>query len=139
VGPGGRPLDTESVAPIRRVSLAPSARGSALVPVSCTPMDPRLPHRKVWIYPLLLSEHAFDKLRLIDCTFGEFERALAGALVIEEHALSSAQLKVRVLTVEWVRPLHVIVVVDAHRHEERIVTVYEPDPRRWSQDYRRRR
>lgn len=49
------------------------------------------------------------------------------------------QLKELVLTVEWVRPLHVIVVVDDARREERIVTVYEPTPRRWSQDYRRRR
>ena len=35
--------------------------------------------------------------------------------------------------------LHVVVVVDARQHEERIVTVYEPDPDRWDAEYRRRR
>ena len=107
--------------------------------MSGTPVDSRLPRRKTWHYPLLLSEHAFDKLRLIDCTFGEFERALLDALVIEEHALSSVQLKELVLTVEWVRPLHVIVVIDDRLREERVITVYEPDPQRWTPDYRRRR
>jgi hypothetical protein len=44
-----------------------------------------------------------------------------------------------VLIVDWQRPLHVVVVIDEIRHEERIVTVYEPDPARWSSDFRRRR
>lgn len=102
-------------------------------------VDPRLPRPKIWLYPLVLSEHTFDKLRLLDCTFSEFELALASAIIIEERAISSTQLKELVLTVAWVRPLHVIVVVDDDRREERIVTVYEPTPRRWSKDYRRRR
>ncbi len=33
-------------------------------------------------------------------------------------------------------PLHVVDVIDDRRREERIVTVYEPDPDRWSADYR---
>jgi hypothetical protein len=33
----------------------------------------------------------------------------------------------------------VIVVEDDARDEDRVVTVYEPDPNRWSADYRRRR
>jgi hypothetical protein len=36
-------------------------------------------------------------------------------------------------------PLHVVVIVDDARAEERIVTIYEPDRNRWSADYRRRR
>jgi hypothetical protein len=43
------------------------------------------------------------------------------------------------LIVDWRRPLHVIVVVDDVRAEERVLTVYEPGPDRWSGDYRRRR
>lgn len=43
------------------------------------------------------------------------------------------------LVVDWFRPLHVVVDVDEQRREERVVTVYEPDPDRWSPDYRRRR
>ena len=91
------------------------------------------------MHPKLISEHAFDKLRLIDCTFAEFGAALEVAEVIEEHGLGSDGLKELLLTVEWQRPLHVVVVVDEVHEEERIVTIYEPDRARWSSDYRERR
>lgn len=98
--------------------------------------DP-LPRPKVWRFRRVVSEHTFDKLRLLDCTFAEFEAAMEDAEVIEEAALGTS-LKELVLSVEWTRPLHAVVVVDDARSEERIVTVYEPDPDRWSADYRRR-
>jgi hypothetical protein len=44
-----------------------------------------------------------------------------------------------VLLLEWVRPLHVVIVVDVARQEERLVTVDEPDPSEWTTDLRRRR
>ena len=102
-------------------------------------VDEPAPRPKVWRHPRLLSEHAFDKLRLLDCTFGEFDAALAAAEVIEERQLGPAELKELVLVIDWVRPLHVVVVVDDEHEEERVVTVYEPDPDQWSSDYRRRR
>ncbi|MGH9129000.1 MAG: hypothetical protein ACRDY2_08550 [Acidimicrobiales bacterium] len=37
------------------------------------------------------------------------------------------------------RPLHVVVIVDQARQEERIITIYEPYPEAWSPDDRRRR
>jgi hypothetical protein len=99
-----------------------------------------LPRPKVWRYPRLVSEHAFDKLRLLDCTFAEFEIAAERAEVLEEGLLDEhGSLKELVLVVDWRRPLHVVVVVDERHREERIVTVYEPDRTRWSSDYRRRR
>lgn len=99
-----------------------------------------VPRPKVWLHPKLLSEHAFDKLRLLDCTLAEFEAAIEDAEVIEETVIDAAsgRLKELVLTVAWKRALHVVVVVDDARSEERVVTVYEPDPNRWTPDYRRR-
>lgn len=61
------------------------------------------------------------------------------AEVIEEQDLGEGGVKELLLTVEWRGPLHVVVVVDDIRAEERVVTVYEPDADRWSSDYRRRR
>jgi hypothetical protein len=98
-----------------------------------------VPRPKVWRFERLITEHAFDKLRHIDCGFAEFAAALESAEVIEEHVLADDQLKELVLVIEWARALHVVVVVDARHHEERIVTVYEPDPARWDDEYRRRR
>ena len=102
-------------------------------------MASRLPRPKVWEYPRLLSVHAYDKLWALDCTFGEFEAALEHAIVIEESRLAGSFLKELLLTVGWTHPLHVVVVVDPIREEERIVTVYQPNPGLWSPDYRRRR
>lgn len=102
-------------------------------------MASRLPRPKVWTYARFLSEHAYDKLWALDCTFGEFEAALEHAIVIEESELVQASLKELILTIEWKYPLHVVVVVDPVRREERIVTVCQPNPRFWSPDYRRRR
>lgn len=98
-----------------------------------------VPRRKVWEYPKWISEHAFDKLRLIDCTFSEFEVALESAEVIEETPFEPEVLKELLLLVDWKRPPHVVIVVDARSREERIVTVYEPHQDRWSSDYRERR
>lgn len=97
-----------------------------------------LPRPKVWQFERLITEHAFDKLRVIDCSFAEFTAVLDDAEVIEETELGDSQVKELVLTIEWTRPLHVVVVVDETREEERVVTVYEPDDERWTDGYRRR-
>lgn len=94
---------------------------------------------KVFQHPVLLTDHVFDKLRAIDLGLSEFEQLLGNGEVIEEIVLTRGQLKELVLVIEWIRPLHVVVVVDDARSEERIVTIYEPDPDRWDADFRRRR
>lgn len=48
-------------------------------------------------------------------------------------------MKELVLTLGWMRPLHVVVIVDVMREEDRIVTIYEPDSERWSSDRQSRR
>ncbi len=94
---------------------------------------------KVFQHPILLTDHVFDKLRAIDLGLSEFEQLLGTGEVIEEVQLAGEQLKELVLVIEWSRPLHIVVVVDDARGEERIVTIYEPDPERWDSDFRRRR
>ena len=96
------------------------------------------PRSKVWQARRLVSEHAFDKLRLLDCLFSEFAAACEGAEVIEETVLADG-VKELVLTLAWKRPLHLVVIVDNVRQEDRVVTVYEPDPALWSDGLRKRR
>jgi hypothetical protein len=90
-------------------------------------------------WPMVLTQHVFDKVRLLDITLAEFEALLNDGWVIEQTLLHRETVKEVVLVIEWVRPLHVVIVVDGDGQEERIVTVYEPDPARWSADGRRRR
>jgi hypothetical protein len=93
----------------------------------------------LWRHERLITEHAFDKLRNIDCGFAEFAASLETAEVVEEDDLGNGAIKELVPSVEWIRPLHVVVVVDDLHEEERIVTVDEPSADRWDDEYRRRR
>ena len=78
------------------------------------------PRPKAWQARRIVSEHAFDKLRLIDCLFSEFSAACEAAEVIEETAVSMGQ-KELVLTLAWQRPLHVVVIVDeVHQGRDRV-------------------
>lgn len=98
------------------------------------------PRLKVFIHPIVLTEHVFDKVRSIDMTLAEFNALLmAHGVIIEETVLGAGHVKELVLYVEWIRPLHVVVHIDETHGEERIVTVYEPDVVRWTPDFTRRR
>ncbi|WP_045876781.1 DUF4258 domain-containing protein [Pseudofrankia sp. DC12] len=85
------------------------------------------------------TEHVFDKMQLVDISLSEFERLLGGGEVIEEAAGGPFVVKELVLLIEWLRPLHVVVALDERRRRETLVTVYEPYPTEWSEDFRRRR
>lgn len=89
-------------------------------------------------YGVVLTDHVFDKVRSIDMALAEFERLLHGGEVIEETPMEEG-VKQLLLIVDWSRPLHVVVVVDDIREEERIVTVYEPDADLWSADFKVRK
>jgi hypothetical protein len=89
-------------------------------------------------YDVVLTDHVFDKVRSIDMTLAEFEVLLDEGEVIEETSIEEG-VKELVFIMEWSRPLHVVVVVDDIREEERIVTVYEPDEDRWSPDFKVRK
>lgn len=94
-------------------------------------------YRQRW--PYLLTDHVFTKVRGLDMALAEFERLLGTGEVIEQTPLQTLVVKQLLLVAGWHHTLHVVVVVDDVRQEERIVTVYEPDPARWSADSRRRR
>ncbi|MDA8269134.1 MAG: DUF4258 domain-containing protein [Actinomycetota bacterium] len=94
---------------------------------------------KVVRFPVVLTYHVFEKLRSIDMTLAEFELLLGNGEVIEDSHRTDTQLEELVLISEWSRPLHLAVIVDKVKCEERIVTVYEPGSELWSPDYRTRR
>lgn len=68
----------------------------------------------------------------------EFEAVLTGTGEVIEESVLADGFKEMILLVDWREPLHVVVVVDDVHREGRVVTVYEPAPDRWSDDYRRR-
>jgi hypothetical protein len=90
-------------------------------------------------FSYLYRRHAFDKLREIDLPLAEFQGLFDGAEVIGEAEVGVLTHKELVLLLQRTGPLDVAILVDEGRAEERIVTVYEPDPSEWTADYRRRR
>jgi hypothetical protein len=90
-------------------------------------------------YGYKYRRHVFDKLRVLDLLLAEFQQLVGRGEVIAEAEDGLVELREIVLLVEWLKPLHVVIVVDSARQEERLVTVYEPDPAVWTADYRRRR
>src|SRR5687767_6905422 len=96
------------------------------------------PYQKRFDYEY--RRHAFEKLRALDLPLRDVQELLdaSGEIIYEAQAGLLAH-KELVLLVEWTSPLHVVIVVDETRAEERVVTVYEPDPSDWTADFRRRR
>ena len=90
-------------------------------------------------YRYVYRRHLFDKLRSLDLPLGVFQALLGAGEVIAEAIEDALETKELVLLVEWRIPLHVVIAVDVARQEERLVTVYEPDPEQWTADLRRRR
>jgi len=68
--------------------------------------------RKVFRFPIVLTDHIFDKVRAIDLTLAGFEELLDSGEIIEERTLSSEAVKELVLLLEWTWPLHIVVIVD---------------------------
>jgi len=62
-----------------------------------------------------------------------------GGEAIEELGDSPEQAREIVLLVEWARPLNLVVAVDSGQQEERLVTVYEPRPAEWDDEFKRRK
>lgn len=71
-------------------------------------------------------------------TLAEFEALIGGGEVIEETHEGEVA-KELVLLSDWTRPLHVVILVDDARGEERVKTVSEPRAGEWTDDFRRRR
>ena len=94
-------------------------------------------------YARRYSDHTFDKLRSIDIALAEFvtmlDDANEPAEVIAVAQESDTSVKELVLLVQWKRPLHVVIVVDDEREQERVATIYEPYPSEWTADFKRRR
>ena len=62
-----------------------------------------IPRAKAWQERRLVTEHAFDKLRAIDCGLAEFFAACEAAEVIDEVDVDEG-VKELILTVAWTRP-----------------------------------
>lgn len=87
----------------------------------------------------VIRDHVYDKCWLLDITWAEVEALLDDGEVVEQHALGEGDLKEIRLLLQWVRPLHVVYIVNERRRLVVYRTLYEPDTERWHPGYRERR
>jgi hypothetical protein len=92
---------------------------------------------------VLYSQHARTEMRQEE--FGpvsdaEVYEAVSGGEVIESYPEDQPYPSVLVFgRTQSGRPLHVVVAVARDEDRAIVITVYQPDPRRWEDDFRRRR
>jgi hypothetical protein len=87
------------------------------------------------------SRHAIERLVLHQTTRVNVEAALEACEIIEVYRDAHRALP-DCLVLAWLRvsePLHTVIAVDQPNDHIFIITVYRPDPARWSDDWTRRR
>ena len=83
---------------------------------------------------IIFSNHAIIRMFERRITREEVFEALAVAEIIEIYINS-------MLCLGWSqeRPIHIVIAPDLSSRQRKIITVYEPDPLQWTQDWKRRK
>jgi hypothetical protein len=66
-------------------------------------------------------------------------QALEDGEIVEDYSSEMPEPSRLVLGFQGKRPFHVVVSENVEKNEPTVITVYIPDPRRWSEDFRNRR
>jgi hypothetical protein len=90
---------------------------------------------------VLWSRHAIGKLALEDLSRQAVEAALCSSEVIEDYPVAHRPLPDCLLLghLSPAAPIHVVAAIDEPNDRLFIVTLYRPDPARWTHDSRTRR
>lgn len=89
---------------------------------------------------VLWSRHAIAKLVTENLMREQVETALASIEIIEDYPSAHRPLPdcLVLAFIQPVEPIHAVVAIDDSNARIFIITVYRPDPRRWTHDFRRR-
>ncbi len=87
---------------------------------------------------LVYRVHAIRRMFEQGISESDVERVMASADVIKEYPEDKPYPSRLVLGFVGGRPLHVVAADNTAGAETIIITVYEPDPRRWDESFRRR-
>lgn len=89
---------------------------------------------------ILWSAHAIRKLRIEGLKKAAVENALKTCELVEDYPTEGRPLPdCLVLGFEGDRPLHIVTAIDEDFDRIFIVTVYQPLPERWEDDWKRRK
>ncbi|HUY78952.1 MAG TPA: DUF4258 domain-containing protein [Ktedonobacterales bacterium] len=87
---------------------------------------------------LVYRVHAVQRMAQRGVSENEVRLIMANGEVIEDYPTDSPYPSQLLLGWSAGRPLHVVAAQNDVDQETNIITVYEPDPARWTADFRRR-
>jgi len=88
---------------------------------------------------IIYRVHAVRRMFERDFSADDIEIALREGETIEEYPVDQPYPSRLVLGRAGGRPVHVVCAEDESAGARIVITVYEPDPRRWNSDFRKRR
>ncbi len=90
-------------------------------------------------YPnLVFRAHAIQRMAQRQISVASVRQVLATGEVIEDYPSDTPYPSQLMLGWSGGTPLHIVVADNVSAQETIIITVYEPDPQKWSPDFRRR-
>lgn len=84
------------------------------------------------------TRHAIQKMFQRNITKSEIDNVIASGKVIKEYPEDSPFPSFLLLGYNEIRPLHIVIAFNKSDYICIIVTVYEPDPKLWKDDFTRR-
>ena len=88
---------------------------------------------------LLFRVHAVQRMFERNVAVRNVAQALQSGEIVEDYSSEMPEPSRLVLGFQGKRPFHVVTSENAERNETTIITVYLPDRRKWTKDFRSRR
>jgi hypothetical protein len=88
---------------------------------------------------LFFRVHAVQRMFERNVSVKKVSQALQSGEMIEDYSPEMPEPSRLVLGFQGKRPFHVVTSENIDRNETTIITVYLPDPRKWTKDFRNRR
>jgi hypothetical protein len=88
---------------------------------------------------LLFRVHAVQRMFERNISVRKVSQALQSGVIIEDYSSEMPEPSRLILSFQGKRPFHVVTSENVERNETTIITVYLPDPQKWTKDFRNRR
>ncbi len=91
------------------------------------------------MHQILFRVHAVQRMFERNVSVKKVAQSLQTGEIIEDYSSEMPEPSRLVLGFQGKRPFHVVTSENVERNETTIITVYLPDPQKWTQDFRNRR
>ena len=88
---------------------------------------------------LLFRVHAVQRMFERNVSVRNVAQALQDGEIVEDYSSEMPEPSRLVLGFQGKRPFHVVTSENVERDETTVITVYLPDPQKWTKDFRNRR